>query len=67
MKFKEVYERKFMRLGSVSKNDFFIKLNKKNDIIQEKFLNKITENTKTIPVKVMLGDSTVKEVETFER
>ena len=66
MKFKEVYERKFMRLGSVSKNDFFIKLNKKNDIIQEKFLNKITENTKTIPVKVMLGDSTVKEVETFE-
>ena len=66
MKFKEVYERKFMRLGSVSKNDFFIKLNKKNDIIQEKFLNKITENTKTIPVKVMLGDSTVKEVETFD-
>ena len=65
MKFKEVYERKFMRLGSVSKNDFFIKLNKKNDIIQEKFLNKITENTKTIPVKVMLGDSTVKEVEPF--
>jgi len=66
MKFKEVYERKFMRLGSASKNDFFLKLNKKNDIIQKKFLDKIIEYTKTIPVKVMLGDSTVKEVETFE-
>ena len=66
MKFKEVYESKFMRIGSISKNEFFLKLNKQNDIIQEKFLNKIIESTKTIPVKVMLGDSTVKEIQTFE-
>ena len=34
MKFKEVYERKFMRLGSKSKNKFLLSLDIKNQNIQ---------------------------------
>ena len=48
-----------MRLGSKSKNKFFLNLNIKNQNIQNKFLNKITDATKTVNAKVMLGDSTV--------
>ena len=55
-----------MRLGSKSKNKFFLNLNIKNQNIQNKFLNKITDATKTVNAKVMLGDSTVKEVNTFD-
>ena len=55
-----------MRLGSKSKNKFFLNLNIKNQNIQNKFLNKITDATKTVNAKVMLGDSTVKELNTFD-
>ena len=55
-----------MRIGSKSENEFFLKLNKINEKIQHDFLRLITSATKTVDTKVMLGDSTVKEVETFE-
>ena len=55
-----------MRLGSKSKNKFFLNLDIKNQNIQNKFLKKITDATKTVNAKVMLGDSTVKELSTFD-
>ena len=55
-----------MRLGSKSKNTFFLNLDIKNQNIQNKFLKKITDATKTVDAKVMLGDSTVKELSTFD-
>ena len=55
-----------MRVGSKSKNKFFLSLNTKNQIIQNNFLKKISDATKTINAKVMLGDSTVKGVYTFD-
>ena len=55
-----------MRVGSKSKNKFFLSLNTKNQIIQNNFLKKISDATKTINAKVMLGDSTVKGVHTFD-
>ena len=55
-----------MRLGSKSKNKFFLNLDIKNQNIQNKFLKKITDATKTVDAKVMLGDSTVKELSTFD-
>ena len=55
-----------MRLGSKSKNEFFLSLGIKNQNIQNRFLKKITDATKTVNAKVMLGDSTVKEINTFD-
>ena len=55
-----------MRIGSKSKNKFFLSLNIKNENIQNEFLKKITDATKTVSAKVMLGDSTVKELNTFD-
>ena len=55
-----------MRLGSKSKNKFFLNLDIKNQNIQNRFLKKITDATKTVNAKVMLGDSTVKELSTFD-
>ena len=55
-----------MRIGSKSENEFFLKLNKRNEIIQDTFLTSINIATKTVGTKVMLGDSTVKEVNTFD-
>ena len=55
-----------MRIGSKSKNKFFLSLNTKNLIIQNKFLEKISNATKTVNAKVMLGDSTVKGLDTFD-
>ena len=55
-----------MRIGSKSENKFFLKLNQRNETIQENFLKLISNATKTIQTKVMLGDSTVKEVSTFD-
>ena len=55
-----------MRIGSKSENEFFLKLNKINEKIQHDFLRLITNASKTIDTKVMLGDSTVKEVDTFD-
>ncbi len=55
-----------MRLGTRSSNDFIQVLNNKNEIIQQAFLAKITDLTKSISVKVMLGDATITEQKTFD-
>ena len=55
-----------MRIGTKSQNEFLINLNKKNDVIQNNFLNKIIDTTKVVDVKVMLGDSSVKTISTFD-
>lgn len=55
-----------MRLGSRSSNEFINSLNKKNDEIQQIFLEKMTNLTKMVEVKVMLGDSTVTTQKTFD-
>ena len=55
-----------MRLGTRSPNDLIQQLNQKNEGIQKLFLSKITDLTKMIDVKVMMGDSTVTEQKTFD-
>ena len=55
-----------MRLDTRSPNDFIKILNEKNKNIQEIFLSKISELTKTVDVKVMMGDSTVTNQKTFD-
>lgn len=55
-----------MRLGIRSPNEFIQYLNNKNENIQQLFLTKIMELTKSISVKVMLGDATITEQKTFE-
>ena len=55
-----------MRLGSRSPDEFIKLLNKKNETIQNQFLSKILELTKTMNVKVMMGDSTITEQKTFD-
>ena len=55
-----------MRLGTRSPNEFIQTLNEKNESIQKKFLEKITDLTKMISVKVMMGDATVTEQKTFD-
>lgn len=55
-----------MRLGTKSSEEFIQILNKKNDEIQELFLNKMKESTKTVTVKGMLGDGTIADQTTFD-
>ena len=55
-----------MRLGTRSPNEFIQLLNEKNELIQKSFLSKMTEITKMIDIKVMLGDATVSEQKTFD-
>ena len=55
-----------MRLGTRSPNDFIQSLNDKNESIQQSFLAKIIDLTKSINVKVMLGDATITEQKTFD-
>jgi hypothetical protein len=55
-----------VRLGSRSPDEFIQLLNKKNESIQQELLSKIVELTKTINVKVMMGDSTITEQKTFD-
>jgi len=55
-----------VRLGIRSTNDFILTLNSKNDQIQESYITEMKECTKTIPVKVMLGDSTITEQAAFD-
>ena len=55
-----------MRLGTRSPNEFIQLLNEKNDQIQKLFLSKITDMTKMVNAKVMLGDATVSEQKTFD-
>ena len=66
IEFKEVYERNHMRIGNITNNEFFLELNKLNEKIQEEFLKKIIHETRTVTCDVMLGDSTTKQVETFD-
>jgi hypothetical protein len=55
-----------VRLGTRSPNEFIQLLNEKNETVQKKFLSKLTELTKMIDVKVMMGDSTVTEQKSFD-
>ncbi len=55
-----------MRLGNRSSNEFIETLNKKNEDIQESFLEKIKEITAPIEIQVMLGDATITEQKTFD-
>ena len=55
-----------MRLGSRSSNEFIQLLNKKNESIQQLYLEKILDLTKLKNVNVMLGDATITEQKTFD-
>jgi len=55
-----------VRLGLRSPNEFIQTLNEKNEVIQKKFLAKMTDLTKMIDTKVMMGDSTITEQKTFD-
>ena len=55
-----------MRLGTNSPEEFIQKLNKKNEKIQELFLNKMKDLTRTVTIKGMLGDGTVTDQTTFD-
>ena len=55
-----------MRLGIRNPNEFIQQLNIKNEFIQNKFLEKIKSITNPIATKVMLGDATVTEHNTFD-
>jgi len=55
-----------VRLGTKSSDNFLQILNKQNDRIQNLFLNHIKNLTKTVPTKVMLGDSIITEQLTFD-
>ena len=56
----------FVRLGTRSPNEFIQSLNMQNKSIQKIFVEKMTNLTKMIEVKVMMGDSTVTEQKTFD-
>ena len=55
-----------MQIPSKSSNEFIRLMNEKSEKIRSVFLEKIVSATKTIPVKVMLGDSTVVDQTTFD-
>ena len=55
-----------MRLDSRSPNEFIQLLNEKNESVQKSFLVKITDLTKMIETKVMMGDATVTTQKTFD-
>lgn len=55
-----------MRLGSKSSDEFLTKLGQKTDQISQSFQKRIDEIVKPIPVKVMLGDTTVTDQNTFD-
>ena len=55
-----------MRLGTNSSNEFLQSLNKKNQEIQKLYVDHIKNLTKTVQIKVMLGDSTVTDQSTFD-
>lgn len=55
-----------MRLGTKSSNDFLQRLNAKNEEIQKLFLDHMKNLTKTVQIKVMLGDGTVSDQTSFD-
>ena len=66
IEFKEVYQTNHMRIGNPTKNEYFLKLNEINRQIQDQFLAKIKNTTRTVKCDVMLGDSTTKQIDTFD-
>jgi len=55
-----------VRLGTRSPNEFIQNLNSKNEFIQQIFQKKIQDITKTVEIKVMLGDATITTQKTFD-
>jgi len=55
-----------VRLGTDSSNEFLQSLNKKNQEIQKLYVDHIKNFTKTVQIKVMLGDSTITDQSTFD-
>jgi len=55
-----------VRLGTNSSNEFLQNLKKKNQEIQKLYVDHIKNLTKTVQIKVMLGDSTVTDQSTFD-
>jgi len=55
-----------VRLGTDSSNEFLQSLNKKNQEIQKLYVDHVKNLTKTVQIKVMLGDSTVTDQLTFD-
>jgi len=55
-----------VRLGIRTPNEFIKTLNRKNDSVQQKFLEKIQTITNPINAKVMLGDASITEQKTFD-
>jgi hypothetical protein len=55
-----------VRLGTRSPNEFIQSLNTANEKIQNSFLEKIKDLTKSVDAKVMLGDATITEQKTFD-
>ena len=55
-----------MQIPSKSSDQFIKTLTEKSEKIRSVFLEKITNTTKSIPIKVMLGDSTVVDQNTFD-
>ena len=66
IEFKEVYQINHMRIGNPTNNEYFLKLNDINQKIQDQFLIKINDATRTVSCDVMLGDSTTKKIDTFD-
>ena len=55
-----------MRLGNKTNDEFLIKLNEKNSMIQNIFHEKIKKIAEKYPVDVMMQDGIVKKQETFD-
>ena len=55
-----------MRLGNKTDDEFLIKLNEKNSMIQNIFHEKIKKIAEKYPVDVMMQDGTVKKQDTFD-
>ena len=55
-----------MRLGNKTDDEFLIKLNEKNSMIQNIFHEKIKKIAEKYPVDVMMQDGIVKKQETFD-
>jgi len=66
IEFKEVYQTNHMRIGNTTNNEYFLELNQINEKIQKKFLSKINDVTRSVKCDVMLGDSTTKQIDTFD-
>ena len=66
IEFKEVYQINHMRIGNPTNNEYLLKLNNINQMIQDLFLIKIKDVTRTVSCDVMLGDSTTKKIDTFD-